>query len=136
MACFTLFQASHKLYCYFVQFTFGLHLTNQSYLKNISMLFKSVTTTFIFSICLLISNSSDTNLVTSLFLVSFILKTLNNLSISFVLIYFSFTNCLLISVWVHSELISVLSYSFFLFDVFMFVCILSFLFFCYLSFIG
>ena len=62
------------------------------------MLFKSITATLIFSVCLLISSSSNTNLITFLFLVLSILKTLNNLFIDSILIYSFFTNCLLISV--------------------------------------
>ena len=89
------------------------------------MLFKSVTVILIFSICFLISSSSSTNLITFIFLVLSALKTSNDLSIGSVLIHSSFTSYLLISVWVHSELTNVLSYIFFLFDVFTFVHTLS-----------
>jgi len=81
------------------------------------MLFRFITAVLIFSICLLISSSSGANHVTSLFLVPFILKTLNNLNISSILIYSSFISCLLISIWVHSKSTNILSCSFFLFDV-------------------
>ena len=74
------------------QFTSGLCLTNQSYPRNISILFKSITTTLICSLCPLILISSSTNLVTSLFLVLSTLKTLNDVSASFVLICSSLTN--------------------------------------------
>ena len=91
------------------------------------MLFRSITAVLIFSIYLLISSSSDANQVTFLFLVLFALKTSNNLGIGFILIYSSFTSCLLISIWVHSKSTNTLSCSFFLFDVFIFVYTLSFL---------
>ena len=63
-----------------------------------SMPFKSMTAVIICSLYLLISTSSDVNHVISPLLVSFILKTLNDLSIGSVLIFFSFTSCLLILV--------------------------------------
>ena len=59
------------------QFTSGLCLTNQSYPKNMSMPFKSMTTVSMCSLCLLICSSSSANLVTSPFLVPSVLKTLN-----------------------------------------------------------
>ena len=89
------------------------------------MLFKFITAALIISIFLLISSSSNTNYITSPLLVLSTLKKENKLDSGSVLICFSFTNCLLIPMWVHSELISVLSYSSFLFDVFTFVCTLS-----------
>ena len=101
------------------QFTSGFCLTNQSYTKNMFMPFKSVTTVSIFPVCLLISSSSGTNIVTSSFLVPFVLRTLNYLSIGFVLIYSSFASYLLIPVWVHSESTSTLSHI--PFDIFIFV---------------
>ena len=79
-----------------------------------------------FFLCLLISSSSSTNIVTSLFLVPSALKTSNNLSIGSVLIYSSFTSYLLILVWVHPKLTSTLNHNFFLFDIWTFVHILSF----------
>ena len=63
-----------------------------------SIPFKSMTVTSICSLCLLISTSGSANHVTSLFLVLSILKTLNDLSIGSILIFSSFTSCLLISV--------------------------------------
>ena len=51
-----------------------------------SILFKSVITISVLSVCLLIFNSNSANLVTSLFLVLFVLKTLNNLSIGSIFI--------------------------------------------------
>jgi len=50
------------------------------------MLFRSITTILICSLCLLILTSSGINLVTSLFLVPSVLNTLNKISASFVLI--------------------------------------------------
>ena len=89
------------------------------------MPFKFITAALIISICLLISSSSSANHITSPLLVLSTLKTSNNLDSGSVLICSSFTNCLLIPMWVHSESISALSYSSFLFDVFTFVCTLS-----------
>jgi len=80
------------------QFTSRLYLTNQLFPKNMFMPFKSMTTVSILFICLLISSSSGTNLVTSLLLVPFVLKTLNDLFISSVFICSFFTSCLLILV--------------------------------------
>ena len=109
------------------QFTSGLCLTNQLYLRNMSMLFKSVTAISICSICLLIFSSSSTNLVTFPFLVLSVLKTSNDLSISSVLILSFFTSCLLIPVWVQIESTSALSHSSFLFDILTFVHTFNFL---------
>ena len=103
------------------QFTSRLCLTNQLYPRNMSMLFKSVTAALICSMCLLISSSSSANYITSPFLVLSVLKILNNLSISFILIIYSFTSCLLILVCVQSESTSAFSYSSFLLDILTFV---------------
>ena len=103
------------------QFISKLYLTNQSYLKNMFMLFKSVTTMLIYSIYLLISSSSNMNLVTSPFLIMFVLKTLNDLSIGSVLILSSFTSCLSILVYIHPESTSAFSHSSFLLNVLIFV---------------
>ena len=73
-------------------------MINQLYLKNMSIPFKSITVALIFSMCLLISNSSGVNLVTSSFLVLSALKTLNNLFMGSILILSYFTSCLLILV--------------------------------------
>ena len=69
--CCVLYSLRHLVNCIVpvFQFTSGLCLTNQLYPKNISVLFKSVTAMFICSVCLLISSSSNTNLITSPFLV-------------------------------------------------------------------
>jgi len=75
---------------------------------------------------LFLTLTSSVNLVTSLFLVLSVLKTSNNLSIGSVFILFSFTSCLLISIWIHSESTNVFSHNFFLFDILIFVYILSF----------
>ena len=90
-----------------------------------SILFLSIITTSIFFMCLLISSSSSTNYITSLFLVLFIVKTLNDLNSGSILICSSFINYLSILVWMHSELTSILSYNSFLFDVFIFIYIKS-----------
>ena len=60
------------------QFTSRLYLTNQLYPKIMSVPFKSMTAMSILSIYPFISSSNSANLVISLFLVSFALKTLNN----------------------------------------------------------
>ena len=73
------------------QFTSGLYLTNQLCPRNISVLFKSVTTTLMYSLCLLILTLSSTILVTSLFLVLFTLNTSKKKSTSFVCILLSLT---------------------------------------------
>jgi len=80
------------------QFISGLCLTNQSYSRNMSVLFISITAVSICYLCLLILTFSSTNLVTSPFLVPSALKTLNDLFVSSVLILSSFTNCLLITI--------------------------------------
>jgi len=107
------------------QFTSRLCLTSQSYPKNIFMLFRSITAT---SICFLYSfilTSNSAYHVASLFLVLSILKTSNNWSIGFILIFSSFTSCLLILVCIYSEPTSIYSYNFFPFAVLILVCMLS-----------
>ena len=76
-----------------------------------------VTIESIFYMYPLISSSSGANCVTCIFLVPSALKTLNDLDSGFILIYFSFTNCLLIPVWMHLEPSNILSCSFFLSDI-------------------
>jgi len=92
-----------------------------------SVLFKLVTSVSIHSLCPLISTSSGTNHITSLFLVLSVLKTSNAMSAGFVLICSSLTNCLLISVCVYLESTSTCSCNFFPICVFTFACIFSFL---------
>ena len=75
------------------QFTSGLCLTNQLCFKNMSVLFKSITTILIYFLCPLILILSSINLVTSLFLISSTLNTSNEISTGFVLILSSLTNC-------------------------------------------
>ena len=125
--CFVLHSFGHLVNhtVLLAQLTSELYLTNQSYPKNMSVLFESMTTALTFSICLLIPTSSGTNLVTSLFLVLSALNTLNDLFIGFVLILSSFTSCLFILVYVHPESTSALSCNIFLFDILMFVYTLS-----------
>ena len=103
------------------QFTSGLCLTNQSYPRNMSMLFKFITIVSICFLCSLILTSNSVNLVTSPFLVLSTLKTLNDLSIGSILIFSSFTSYLLIPVWVHPEFTSACNCSFFLFAILMLV---------------
>jgi len=125
--CYILYSLGYLANCIVLifQFTSGLYLTNQLYSKNISVSFKSITAMLIFSVCLLISHSSGTNLVTSSFLVLSALKTSNYLFISSIFICSSFTSCLSISVWVHPESTSTFNHSSFLFDVLTFVHMLS-----------
>ena len=73
------------------------------------------------------SSFSSTNCVTSPFLVLFVLKISNDLSIGFILIFSSFTSCLSILVWIQPKSISAFSYSSFLLDVLTFVYTFSFL---------
>ena len=76
------------------QFISRLCFTSQLYSRNISMLFKFITTTSICFLYLSISTSSSANRITSLFFVLSVLKTLNDLSNSSVLIFSSLTRCL------------------------------------------
>ena len=101
--CLTTFWASCKPYCFCIQIYFWIILY------------------------LLILTSIGVYYVISLFLVLSVLKTLNNLSIGFILILSSFTSCLLIPVWVHSESTSTYSHKFFLFNVLMFIYTFNFL---------
>ena len=80
------------------QFTSKLCFTSQLYPRVMFVLFKSVTTTSICSLCLLILISSSAYYVTCPFLVPSVLKTSNNLSMGSVLILSSFTSCLVILV--------------------------------------
>ena len=107
------------------QFTSRLCLTNQSYSRNMFMLFKLVTATLICSLCLLISTSSGTNHITFLFLVLSALKTSNTMSTSFILIHSSLSNCLLISIYIHLEFTNIYSYNSFSVYIFTFACIFS-----------
>jgi len=100
MSCYCVLHfLGHLINCIALvfQFTSGLYLTNQLFPKNMFMLFKSMTTMSILFICLLISSSSGTNLVTFPFLIPSVLKTLN-LFISSVFICSFFTSCLSILV--------------------------------------
>ena len=107
------------------QFTSGLCLTNQLCFKNMSVLFKSITTILIYFLCPLILILSSINLVTSLFLISSTLNTSNEISTGFVLILSSLTNCSLIPIWVYLESTSAWSYNSFLFFVLIFACMFS-----------
>ena len=87
-----------------------------------SILFKSIIAASSCSLCLLISISRGTTLVTSLFFIPSVLKNLNEKFISFIYILLSFTSCLLIPVFVHLESTSTFTLRFLLFFVFMFAC--------------
>jgi len=93
-----------------------------------------MTAVLICSLCLLISTSISIYHVTSLFLVLSTLNTSNNLFMSFILIFSSFTTCLSIPVWVHPEFTSICSHNFFSFDVLMFVYMFNSLFLLFLWF--
>jgi len=107
------------------QLTSGLCLTNQLWLKNISIPFKSITAAFSYSLYSLISISRGTTLVTSPFFVLSVLKTSNEKFISLVYICFSLTNCLLILIYMYPESTSALTLRFLLFFVFTFVCMFN-----------
>jgi len=107
------------------QFTSRLCLTNQSYPKNMTMLFKSVTVTSMCSLYSLISSSSGTNYITSPFLVLSVLKNSNDLFIGSVLILSFFTSCLSIPVWIQPESTSTFNHNYFLFDVLIYMCIFN-----------
>ena len=104
-----------------LQSTSGLCFTNQSYPKNMSVPFGSMTAVLICSLCSLISTSSGTNHITSPFFIPSVLKTLNDLSIGSDLIFSSLISCLLILVWVHPESINACNHNSFLFFVLMLV---------------
>ena len=89
-----------------------------------SVLFKFMTVMLMFFLCLFVLTFSSLYCVTSLFLIPYVL---NNLSISSILIFSSFTSCLLIPVCMHPESTSVCNYIFFLFFVLMLVCMFNFL---------
>ena len=124
--CFIL-QLSRHLINYiipFFQLTSWLCLTSWLYSKNMSVPFKSVTAVFNYSLCLLILIFRGTTLVISLFFVLSILNTSNEKLIGFVWILLSFTNCLLISVYVYLESTNILTLKFLSFF-FIFACIFN-----------
>ena len=125
--CFILQLSRHLVNCIipFFQLTSGLCLTNQLYLRNMSILFKSITTASSCFLYLLISISRDAILVTSLFLVLFTLKTLNKKFIGFVCILLFLTSYSSILVYVHLESTSALTLRFLLFFVFTFACMFN-----------
>ena len=104
----------------FFQLTSGLYLANQSYLRNMSVPFESVTAASSYFLCLLISISKCATLVTSPFFVPSTLKTLNEKFIGFVCIHLSLTGCLSIPICVHSESTNTLTLRFLPFFVFTF----------------
>ena len=103
--CFVLYVFGHFInhIVLLSQFTSRLYLTNQLCPRNMSILFKSIIAVSICFLCLLISTLSGANLIISLFLVLFVLKTSNDIFASLVLVYFSLTNYLLISICVYPE---------------------------------
>ena len=111
----------------FFQLISGLYLTSQSCPRNISILFKSITAAFSCFLCLLISIFRDAILVTSLFFILSTLKTSKEKFIGFVWILLSLTSCSLISVYVHLESTSTLTFRFLLFFVFTFAHMFNFL---------
>jgi len=92
------FWISYKLYCLFVLIYFWIVFYRPIIFQKHAHTVEVYNCCINFFICLLISSSSSVNLVTSLFLALFVLKTLNDLSIGFILIYSSFTSCSLIPV--------------------------------------
>ena len=98
--CFILQLPGHLInfIVLFFQLTSGLCLISQLCPKNMSVLFRSVTATSSYFLCLLISISRGTTLVTSPFFVPSALKTLNEKLISVVCIFFFLTSCSLIPV--------------------------------------
>ena len=92
-----------------------------------SVPFKFVTAASSCSLCLLISISRDATLVTSLFFILSVLKTLNEKFIGLVCIHFSLINCLSIPICVHLESTSALTLRFLPFFIFMFAHTFNFL---------
>ena len=109
------------------QFTSKLYSTNQLYFRNMSILFKFMTTRSIYSLYLLILTSTGVYHVTSPFLVLSILKTLNDLAIGPVLILSSFTSYFSVPVWIRPKSISTYNCNSFPFNILMLVCMFSFL---------
>ena len=101
--CFILQLSEHLInfIVLFFQLTSELYLTNQLWPKNMSVLLKSITTASSCFLCLLISISRSTTLVTSLFFISSILKILNEKFISLVCI--CFFNQLLIDFYMYAS---------------------------------
>ena len=106
----------------FFQLTSGLCLTSQSYPKNISILFKSVTAASNCSLWPLILISRGATLITSSFLILSVLKTLNEKLIDFICILLFLTNCSSIPVCVHLESTSAFTFKLLPFFVFTFAC--------------
>ena len=125
--CFVLHVLGHLMNCIvpLFQSISELCFTNQSYPKNMSVPFKSMTAALICSLCLLISTSSGTNRITSPFFVSSTLKTSNYLSIGSVVIFSSLTSCLSIPVWAHLKSTNACNHNSFPFLVLIFVCIFN-----------
>ena len=118
----TTFWTSCELYHPSFPINFWVCLTSQSWPKNMSVPFKSVTAASNCSLWLLISISRSATLVTFPSFVSSALKTLNKKFIGFVWILLSLTNYLLISMCVQPESTSAFTLRFFSFFVFTFAC--------------
>ena len=112
----------------FFQLTSGLCLTSQSCSRNISVLFKSITTASSYSLYPFISTSRGATLVISLFFVLSALNTSNKKFISLVWILLSLTNYSLILVCMYLKFTSAFTLSFLLFFVFMSACTFNSLF--------
>jgi len=89
------------------------------------MLFKSITTALIYSLCLFISTSSSAYCITSPFLVPLVLKTSNDWFIGSVLIFSSLTSFLSILVYMHLKSTNSYSHNSFLFCILIFACMFS-----------
>ena len=126
--CFILQLPGHltNFIVLFFQLTFGLCFINQSWFKNVSVPFKSVTAASNCSLCLLIVISRGTTLVTSPFFIPSVLKTSNEKFIGLVCILFSLTSCLSIPVCVHPESTSVFTLRLLPFFVFTLACTFNF----------
>ena len=124
-SCFIIQLPGHlvNLMVPFFQLTFGLCLTSQSWPKNMSVQFKSITAASNYSLWLLILIFRDTTLVTSPFFILFALETLNEKFISFIWILLSLISCSSITVCIHLESTSALTFNLFLFFVFISACI-------------
>ena len=112
----------------FLQLTSRLCLTSQSYPKNISIPFKSVTAASKVSLYPLISIFRGATLVISPFFVPSALNTSKEKSIDFIWILLSLTNCLSIPVWVHPESTNAFTFRLLPFFVLIFACTFNFCF--------
>ena len=126
--CFILQDSGYFVNCIvlFFQLISRLCLTSQLCPKNMSVLFKSVTTVSSCSLCPLILIYKDAILVTSPFFVLSVLNTSNKKLIGFIWILLSFTSCSSIPVCVHPKSTNALTLRFFPFFVLMFAHIFNY----------